>query len=193
MASKRVLRKVRGKKQVVDGEVFDYQAMMFQIIAITVLTFLIVVLLNVLPRSVPDVDRVGSVFASVSVTPQPFKPSLAYNAKIFLYQLYRPNVCFGKPVEKTKEAIDEFLAVYSKEELEFVKSAVGGVSKEELYNRIQQLQAITVFDAGEGSFGYFVRSGECCFIITREGTLTFEQTGFVDSPRTMHTQSIPCN
>lgn len=92
-------------------------------------------------------------------------------AKMYLVDTYKPGACYGAPVAVPQVAVTNL--INSNQLLAaFLKQKYGLATDLEIYNKIKQLQGITLTETSSNKFNFTFMDGQCQTVTYYEGTVT---------------------
>ncbi|MFA5047800.1 MAG: hypothetical protein WC516_02025 [Patescibacteria group bacterium] len=138
----------------------------------------------------PDVASSGKA----STTPNPDKdfvvtPELL--AKMYLVDKYKPGICYGMPGPVPEEAVAGMIARNS-QLAKFLKQKYGLSGDLDVYNKIKQLNGISLDKLGSGRFNFEFMDGQCCTMTGYQGEVIIIGSSITDKVNNQETKTNPC-
>ncbi|MFA5020648.1 MAG: hypothetical protein WC517_01135 [Patescibacteria group bacterium] len=91
-------------------------------------------------------------------------------AKMHLIDKYNPGICYGAPVAVPQSAID-MLVSSNPPLVAFLKQKYDLTSDLEVYNKMKQLQAVSLVETASSKFNFTFMDGQCRNVVYYEGTV----------------------
>jgi len=91
-------------------------------------------------------------------------------AKMYLIDKYNPGICYGAPVAVPQSAID-MLVDSNPPLVAFLKQKYNLTSDLEVYNKMKQLQAVSLTETASSKFNFTFMDGQCRNLVYYEGVV----------------------
>jgi len=122
----------------------------------------------------------GSTGSSAVSAEQNFQITASLLAKMHLADKYKLGICYGSPSVPPQSAIDSVKNL-NEPLWQFVKQQYGLTTDLEVYNKIKQLQGVSLTETQSGVFNFSFMDGQCQTVRYYEGTVKVIGTAVTDT------------
>ena len=133
---------------------------------------------NVKPVSASNPDK------DFAVTPELL-------AKMYLADKYKPGICYGLPKPIPEEAVAGMIA-RSPQLAQFLKQKYSLSGDLDIYNKIKQLNGISLDKLGSGKFNFQLMDAQCCTMTGYQGEVMIIGPSITDKVINQETKTNPC-
>lgn len=132
----------------------------------------------------PDTSsQSNNSFQSTTVTPDAARDFQITNdllAKMHLIDKYKPGICFGLAVAVPQVAIDSMIS-NNQSLTQFLRQHYNLTADLEVYNKMKQLQGITLTEVASSKFNFTFMDGQCSDVVYYEGTVEVSANQVIDT------------
>lgn len=111
--------------------------------------------------------------------------------KLYLVDKYNPGTCYGLPSPVPDAAVKGMVS-NNPELAQFVKYKYKLNSDLDIYNKIKQLNGISLSKIAGGKYQFNFTNGQCCILTAYEGEATIINQTISDSITRQETKNNPC-
>jgi len=113
----------------------------------------------------------GSSPTSAQTAEKNFQLTPDLIAKMYLIDTYKPGTCFGAPVAAPQIAVTNLVAA-NPPLSNFLKVKYSLKTDLEIYNKLKQLQGVTLTETASSKYNFAFMDGQCQNVTYYEGTVT---------------------
>jgi len=130
----------------------------------------------------------SSVENPATTADQNFQITTSLTAKMYLVDKYKPGICFGAPSAPPQVAIDSMIA--SNQQLaKFLQQRYNLATDLDIYNKIKQLQGISLTETQSGKFDFKFMDGQCANVVYYEGYIQVTGSQAVETITTQNSHT----
>ena len=112
-------------------------------------------------------------------------------AKMYLADKYKPGTCYGLPKPVPEEAVAGMIA-RNPQLAQFLKQKYELSSDLDIYNKIKQLNGISLDKLGSGNFNFEFMDAQCCTMTGYQGQVLIIGSNITDKVDKQETKTNPC-